>query len=133
MRFQQLEYDIYSQRAHHKLAARYPLLDNNESARALGIAPGEMMTIESRRGSINIMARADRAVSPDMVFLPFAYVEAAANIQALFWPGLPELGAGSHVWGLSKPAKFVGGDVYDVIRMPDESWLVYETYISEKI
>ena len=26
------------------------------------------------------MARMDRAVSPDMVFLPFAYVEAAANI-----------------------------------------------------
>ena len=26
------------------------------------------------------MARADRAVSPDMVFVPFAYVEAAANI-----------------------------------------------------
>jgi len=27
-----------------------------------------------------IMARADRAVAEDMVFLPFAYVEAAANI-----------------------------------------------------
>ena len=26
------------------------------------------------------MARMDRAVSEDMVFLPFAYVEAAANI-----------------------------------------------------
>jgi formate dehydrogenase major subunit len=26
------------------------------------------------------MARADRAVAPDMVFLPFAFVEAAANI-----------------------------------------------------
>ena len=26
------------------------------------------------------MAREDRAVAPDMVFLPFAYVEAAANI-----------------------------------------------------
>ena len=26
------------------------------------------------------MARADRAVAEDMVFLPFAYVEAAANI-----------------------------------------------------
>ena len=59
-------------------------------------------------------------------------LEAAANIQALFWPGLPELGAGSHVWGLSKPAKFVGGDVYDVIRMPDESWLVYVADVSDK-
>ncbi len=47
--------------------------------RKLGIAPGEMMTIETRRGAISIMARADRAVAEDMVFVPFAYVEAAAN------------------------------------------------------
>jgi serine phosphatase RsbU (regulator of sigma subunit) len=59
-------------------------------------------------------------------------MEAAANIQSLFWPRLPELGAGSHVWGVSKPAKFVGGDVYDVIRMPDESWLVYVADVSDK-
>jgi serine phosphatase RsbU (regulator of sigma subunit) len=59
-------------------------------------------------------------------------LEAAANIQSLFWPGLPELGAGSHVWAVSKPAKFVGGDVYDVIRMPDESWLVYVADVSDK-
>jgi putative methionine-R-sulfoxide reductase with GAF domain len=59
-------------------------------------------------------------------------LEAAANIQSLFWPRLPELGAGSHVWGVSKPAKFVGGDVYDVIRMPDESWLVYVADVSDK-
>jgi formate dehydrogenase major subunit len=26
------------------------------------------------------MARADRAISEDMIFVPFAYVEAAANI-----------------------------------------------------
>jgi sigma-B regulation protein RsbU (phosphoserine phosphatase) len=59
-------------------------------------------------------------------------LEAAANIQSLFWPRLPKLGAGSHVWGVSKPAKFVGGDVYDVIRMPDESWLVYVADVSDK-
>lgn len=47
--------------------------------RRLGLKPGEMMTIETRRGAISIMARADRAVSEDMVFVPFAYVEAAAN------------------------------------------------------
>ncbi len=59
-------------------------------------------------------------------------LEAAANIQSLFWPSLPELGAGSHVWAVSKPAKFVGGDVYDVIRMPDESWLIYVADVSDK-
>jgi formate dehydrogenase major subunit len=48
--------------------------------RKLGVAPGEHVRLSTRRGSIEIMAREDRAVSPDMVFLPFAYVEAAANI-----------------------------------------------------
>ncbi|MBD3677234.1 MAG: formate dehydrogenase subunit alpha, partial [Rhodobacteraceae bacterium] len=46
----------------------------------LGIAPGEMVRLTTRRGSITIMARADRAVSENMVFVPFAYVEAAANV-----------------------------------------------------
>ncbi len=50
-----------------------------KTLRALGVAPGEMITVETRRGAIRIMARADRAVSEDMIFIPFAYVEAAAN------------------------------------------------------
>ncbi len=48
--------------------------------RQLGVEPGGMVRITTKRGSIEIMARADRAISPDMVFVPFAYVEAAANI-----------------------------------------------------
>jgi formate dehydrogenase major subunit len=48
--------------------------------RQLGVEPGGMLRLSTRRGSIEIMARADRAVALDMVFLPFAYVEAAANI-----------------------------------------------------
>ena len=48
--------------------------------RKLGVDAGDMVTIETRRGAISIMARADRAVAEDMVFVPFAYVEAAANI-----------------------------------------------------
>ncbi|RBI76075.1 formate dehydrogenase subunit alpha [Roseovarius sp. TE539] len=48
--------------------------------RKLGVAPGEHVRLTTKRGSIRIMARADRAIAPDMVFLPFAYVEAAANI-----------------------------------------------------
>jgi len=51
-----------------------------KTLRAMGVKAGEMITLETRRGAINIMARADRAVAEDMVFLPFAYVEAAANI-----------------------------------------------------
>jgi len=48
--------------------------------RNLGIEPGDLVRLTTRRGSVTIMARADRAVAPDMVFLPFAFVEAAANI-----------------------------------------------------
>ena len=48
--------------------------------RKLGVEPGGLLRLSTRRGSIVIMARMDRAVAPDMVFLPFAYVEAAANI-----------------------------------------------------
>ncbi len=51
-----------------------------KTLRRLGIEPGELLRIETRRGSIEIMARADRAVAEDMVFVPFAYVEAAANV-----------------------------------------------------
>ncbi len=48
--------------------------------RKLGVEPGGMVRISTKRGSIDVMARADRAIAPDMVFMPFAYVEAAANI-----------------------------------------------------
>ncbi len=51
-----------------------------KTLRRLGVEPGGMIRLTTRRGSVSIMARADRAVSEDMVFLPFAYVEAAANI-----------------------------------------------------
>ncbi|WP_333684893.1 molybdopterin oxidoreductase family protein, partial [Pontibaca methylaminivorans] len=48
--------------------------------RKLGVEPGDLVRLTTRRGSVSVMARADRAVAPDMVFLPFAFVEAAANI-----------------------------------------------------
>ncbi|WP_050929229.1 formate dehydrogenase subunit alpha [Aestuariivita boseongensis] len=51
-----------------------------KTLRRLGVAPGDMIRLTTRRGSVQVMARADRAVAEDMVFLPFAYVEAAANI-----------------------------------------------------
>lgn len=48
--------------------------------RALGVEPGGHVRLSTRRGSVTLLARADRNVSRDMVFLPFAYVEAAANL-----------------------------------------------------
>ncbi|MCA8867025.1 MAG: formate dehydrogenase subunit alpha [Rhodobacteraceae bacterium] len=46
----------------------------------LGVEPGGLLRLTTKRGSIIVMARADRAIAEDMVFMPFAYVEAAANI-----------------------------------------------------
>ena len=51
-----------------------------KTLRKLGVEAGGHVRLTTKRGSIVVMARADRAVSEDMVFLPFAYVEAAANI-----------------------------------------------------
>ncbi|MFQ6551191.1 formate dehydrogenase subunit alpha [Aestuariibius insulae] len=48
--------------------------------RKLGVEPGDLVRLTTRRGSIKVMARADRAVAEDNVFLPFAYVEASANL-----------------------------------------------------
>jgi sigma-B regulation protein RsbU (phosphoserine phosphatase) len=61
-----------------------------------------------------------------------AELKAAAKIQKLFWPRMPELGAGSHVWAFSEPAASVGGDLYDVIPMPEASWLVYVADVAGK-
>jgi formate dehydrogenase major subunit len=48
--------------------------------RRLDVAPGEPIRVMTRRGAIELKARVDRAVPEGMVFIPFAYVEAAANI-----------------------------------------------------
>jgi len=45
----------------------------------LGVAPGAILTIESRRGRIALYARADDGTPRGAVFVPFCYYEAAAN------------------------------------------------------
>ena len=45
----------------------------------LGVQPGDMVTIESRRGSVSLYARADESSPPGAVFVPFCYYEAAIN------------------------------------------------------
>ncbi len=46
----------------------------------LGLSAGDPVRVSTRRGAIVLTARADTAIQPDMVFIPFAYVEAAANL-----------------------------------------------------
>jgi formate dehydrogenase major subunit len=47
---------------------------------ALGAKPGDVLTVESRRGRISLYARADAGTPRGAVFIPFAYQEAAANL-----------------------------------------------------
>jgi formate dehydrogenase major subunit len=51
-----------------------------KTLRKMGVEPGDMLALTTRRGQITLLARADRAVAEDTVFVPFAYVEAAANV-----------------------------------------------------
>jgi formate dehydrogenase major subunit len=44
------------------------------------IEPGDQVRVTSRRGSIVIRVRAEGMVQQGVVFIPFAYVEAAANL-----------------------------------------------------
>ncbi len=46
----------------------------------LGVAPGGPITVESRRGSVSLYARADDGTPRGAVFIPFCYYEAAANL-----------------------------------------------------
>jgi formate dehydrogenase major subunit len=46
----------------------------------LGVKPGDVITVESRRGSVSLYARADEGTPQGAVFIPFCYYEAAANV-----------------------------------------------------
>ena len=46
----------------------------------LGVTPGEVLTITSRRGQISLYARADDGTPRGAVFVPFCFYEAAANM-----------------------------------------------------
>lgn len=59
-------------------------------------------------------------------------METAARIQSLFRPQPPRLGYGTRIWAVSIPARFVGGDLYDVIPLTDNSWLVYVADVADK-
>ena len=46
---------------------------------AWAVKPGDVVTVESRRGSVSLYARADDSSPRGAVFVPFCYYEAAAN------------------------------------------------------
>ena len=58
--------------------------------RRMNLWPGDFVRLETRRGAIEIKIRADRDVPENMVFMPFCYAEAAANL--LTNPALDPIG-----------------------------------------
>jgi formate dehydrogenase major subunit len=46
----------------------------------LGSQTGQFVQVSTRRGSIRLKARIDGAIPPGLIFIPFAYAEAAANV-----------------------------------------------------
>ncbi|WP_341897888.1 formate dehydrogenase subunit alpha [Ferrovibrio terrae] len=49
-------------------------------AAKLGVAVGQHIRVSTRRGAIELKCRVDRDVAEGMVFIPFAFFEAAANL-----------------------------------------------------
>jgi formate dehydrogenase major subunit len=46
----------------------------------LGLKPGDMLRVTTRRGGVELASRQDDSIPDGVVFIPFAFVEAAANI-----------------------------------------------------
>jgi len=51
-----------------------------DTASSLGISDGEMLKVYSRRGSIKVKAKVSGRVKGNVVFMPFHFAEAAANV-----------------------------------------------------
>ena len=45
----------------------------------LGLKPGDMVRVETRRGMIDLKARVDGAIPEGLIFIPFCFAEAPAN------------------------------------------------------
>ena len=50
-----------------------------EDAKRLGVCDGEMLEIESRRGTVEAAARITAGVRPGVIFMPFHFADAPAN------------------------------------------------------
>ena len=52
---------------------------NRRDLAALGMASGDRVRVSTRRGTVELVARADPAIAEGMLFIPFCYAEAPAN------------------------------------------------------
>jgi formate dehydrogenase major subunit len=53
---------------------------HGEDMTQLGVTAGDVITVQSRRGKVVIHVRRDDGTPRGVVFIPFAYYEAAANL-----------------------------------------------------
>lgn len=53
---------------------------NPKQMQRMGLAPGDIIRVSTRRNAIDITARADGDVPDGMVFIPFCFTDAAANL-----------------------------------------------------
>jgi formate dehydrogenase major subunit len=53
---------------------------NPDDLKGLQAKPGQMMKVSTRRGDINLAARVDPALPKGMIFIPFCFTEAPANM-----------------------------------------------------
>jgi formate dehydrogenase major subunit len=67
---------------------------NSRELERLGLNAGDAISVATRRGRITLIAREDREVADGMVFIPFCFAEAAANVltnpQLDPWGKIPE-------------------------------------------
>ena len=52
---------------------------NGHQIAKMGLVAGQMVEVETRRGTIQAILREDREVADDMIFVPFCFNEAPAN------------------------------------------------------
>jgi len=84
-----------------------------EDLQKLGLHPGDVITVRSRRGEVGIHVRRDDGTPVGSIFMPFAYYEAAANLMTN--PALDPFGkipefkyCAVAVTKGGKPAQFIG-------------------------
>jgi formate dehydrogenase major subunit len=53
---------------------------NPRELQRMGLTPGDLLRVETRRGAVEVKVRADGDVPVGMAFMPFCYAEAAANL-----------------------------------------------------
>ena len=46
----------------------------------IGVKEGDLISVESRRGKIDVYVRRDDGLQQGQIFIPFCYVESAANL-----------------------------------------------------